>query len=167
MNNRLFDDVERYLIEDKRVNFKGLTFLEEKAGIYRNDVCNLLALQGKGISLKGDIIRMFLFNLYKFKEFNDLMNVVRKDISPIIQKVIGQHNLTKNEISAVCNNDMNKSKKSKLKQCFYPTCFCSLIKKTQNWVLETLPQALFRQDSQEECILDIFKRYPTMPKLIP
>ena len=85
MNDQLFDSVEKYLIESKSVDSRGRTFLQAKGGIFRKEVCSLVALRDRNISLQETIRRTFLFNLYKFRYFPYLLKVIRKLISPVIE----------------------------------------------------------------------------------
>ena len=113
MHQNLLDDVEAYLIAEQPKP-KKKTFIEYKKNIFRNEVCTLVALDVARVSLKKDIRQVFAMNMYKFYQFKDLMNVIKKQVGNIIQEAAANNNLTKSEINAVCNDKKNEHTKTKM-----------------------------------------------------
>ena len=80
MQNEIFDDIEKHLIEEKMVkeDLKGYTsFLQSKERMFKNEICAILSLQKKNVSMKEDVRQIFASNMYKFWRFPDLMNLIR------------------------------------------------------------------------------------------
>ena len=108
MNNQLFNYVEDFLIHDKRRNNHGETFLQEKENMFWDEVCSLVALQTtKTISMKIEIRKVFLVNMYKFNSFQGSMNFIRTQIGDLIRNEIYHQNITKADINDECNDPKN------------------------------------------------------------
>ena len=105
---KLFEDVEKFLIKNQ-----GL-FLQSKESIYRYEICGLLTLQMKNISIKEYIVHIFASNMYKLWRFPDLVNLVRKQISSRIQELVKQQNFTESHIASICNNKEYDIKKTNI-----------------------------------------------------
>ena len=114
MHNDLFNDVQEFVLNDKTVNNNGKTFLQDKGKIFRNEACSLTALYQKKIKLDKEIIEIYELNMYKFNFFPDLVKIIKKQVSPIIQDAIRKQNLTKADISKACNDEKNLHYKTKI-----------------------------------------------------
>ena len=66
MNNRLFENIEETLKKEKK-------FINNKARIFENEVCNLVSLEDKRISIKKEIHYLFSENMYKYRGFSNAM----------------------------------------------------------------------------------------------
>ena len=111
MKNKLFDDIEKFLNEQKPEGGHK-TFIQSKERIFKNEICSLVALKHcRKVSLKEDIRDIFASNMYKFRQFNDLKNVIKKLVAPIIKDAENKTNLTKSDIKTACNDERNKDLK--------------------------------------------------------
>ena len=115
MNDKLFDATQNFLINDQAKNNKGQTFIQSKGKMFKNEACSLVALSKKrNVKLDEDIKKIFLHNMYKFNFFPDLMNLVRKQVGPIIKNAMSEQNLTKADVSNACKDENNMEYKTKM-----------------------------------------------------
>ena len=97
MKNELFDSIEEFLIHEQ-------SFIQSKRGLVKNEVCSLVAIhQRRKKSLKGEIRDLFQYNLFKFRDFQNIVNVT-KQVTPLIYEVITRENLTKSDVLTACND---------------------------------------------------------------
>ena len=54
--------------------------------------------------MKDDLREFYKKNMFKFIHFSQLLNFMKKEISPLIALRIKEYNLTKTEISSTCTN---------------------------------------------------------------
>ena len=105
-NDKLFEDVEQYLIAEKN-------FLNKKD--FENTICQLSALQAKNISLKKDIRNLFMHNMYKFRDWQDIENFIQQEVSNTIKEFTVKHNILKSDIFALCDNEAYQETKIEMK----------------------------------------------------
>ena len=108
MNDQLFDDIEQLLIGDKTIYLKGKTYLQYKAQQFREEVCALVAIQTKNISLRSGIRYVFMSNMFKFRNHKERDNLILNHVGEIINKTVTQQNLTQKDIIESCNDQNNK-----------------------------------------------------------
>ena len=115
MNDNLFDATQNFLINDQAKNNKGQTFIQSKGKMFKNEACSLVALfKKRSVNLDKDIKKIFLHNMYKFNFFPDLMNLIRKQVSPMIKNVVSEQNLTMADVSDACKDKDNIEYKIKM-----------------------------------------------------
>ena len=108
MNDKLFKSVEKFLINER-------SFLENKGSIFKVEVCSLVALKmTRNVKLRGPIITIFQNNMYKYTSFNDLMRLIKTDISPIIDEEVSKWNITKTEKEDACDDKSNSDIKQEM-----------------------------------------------------
>ena len=116
-NDELFDDIEKILINDKEVFTggpnKGKTNLQYLARTLEDEVCNLVALQTKNISLKASIRDIFVSNLYKIK-WHAAIVFTKNQVGPIIHELSKKQNLSQSEIAAACRDANKQNIKTKM-----------------------------------------------------
>ena len=116
-NDQLFDDIEKILINDQEVFTggpnKGKTNLQYLAKTLEDEVCNLVVLQTKNISLKANIRDIFVSNLYKIK-WHAALVFTKNQVGPIIHELSKKQNLSKSEIAAACRDANNENIKTKM-----------------------------------------------------
>ena len=125
MHKQLFDAIEKYLLQEK-------DFIKAKAGMFRDEVCNLLTLKTKKISLQRKIRDVFLENMYRYKGFIDVKNFLKKQISPIVLEAKSINNLTKAEISSICTDSKLRETKTKLEAMLFSFWFLFIDEKNTN-----------------------------------
>ena len=108
MNDQLFDDIEKLLIGDTIIYLKGKTYLQYKAQPFRDEVCALVAIQSKNISLRSGIRYVFMSNMFKFRNNKERDNVILNHVGEMINKTVAQQNLTKKDITESCNDQNNE-----------------------------------------------------------
>lgn len=109
MHDGVLDGVEEYLLINEKEGF-----VKSKGKIFKNEVCTLLALQSRRKYLKNEIRRIFLENMYKYNEFRDLMNVIKRQVAPIIMEAKSHYNLSKTEVTSTCNDPKKLQDKTKI-----------------------------------------------------
>ena len=115
MGTQLFDDVEEFLINDKPENHEShKTFIQDKGGMFRNEVCTLISLHIRKVCMKKEIRSVFQDNMYKFKYFNYLKNFIKNEISPRIEETFKKYNMTKKDVYAACKDKKNAEIKKKM-----------------------------------------------------
>ena len=97
MSNRLFENIEETLKKEKK-------FINNKARIFENEVCNLVSLEDKRISIKKEIHYLFSENMYKYRGFSNAMKFLKKETSLKIKETMNLHNITKSMATASCKN---------------------------------------------------------------
>ena len=107
MHTELFERIEDFLINEK-------DFLLSKGRIFKDEVCGLVALMKKKISLKRAIRTEFFLNMYKSKSFVDSMNITKHIASPLIEGELSKQNFNKSEINFACSDQKNKEMKTKM-----------------------------------------------------
>ena len=107
----LFYWIDKHLKEEK-------IFVKKKRGIFRKEVCSLLALVSKDIikfrKLKKDIIQNYDINMFKFKGFSKVRSFMKTFLSPMIEELIRQGNVSNTEINSLCKAKENEPTKSQL-----------------------------------------------------
>ena len=115
MNDKFFDAIQKWLINDQARNNKGQTYLQSKKKMFKNEACSLVALfDKKKKKMDREIKEIYLYNMYKFNYFPDLQNVIRKQVSPMIKNVVSEQNLTRSDISESCNDEKNIDYKTEM-----------------------------------------------------
>ena len=102
MHWSLFNDVEKYLLKDKR-------FLASQRWRYKTEICTLvsLALKGEGISLHKRMRNLFLENMHRYNSYHPLLQFLQKEVNPLIMTAKTEKNLTNEEISQNCDDQKN------------------------------------------------------------
>ena len=85
MNDKIFDDIEQFLIlDEEKVHYllnKGkivrVTYLHYKAEYFREEVCQVLALYNNNVSLKSEIRGIFSENMYKYRQIYQVNKLIR------------------------------------------------------------------------------------------
>ena len=109
MNNQLFDGVDEFLLRER-------TFLK-KGGMFKNEVQQLMALKLlKKYSLKNLIRKIFMSNLYKYRDFSDLLSLIKREISPLITETFSSSNInaTKSELNSIYKDPENSNLKESM-----------------------------------------------------
>ena len=109
LNDTVLDDVANFLVTEGIYvpNFRQLpdTDLDSFS-------CPLVALKNKNVSLEKVIKDILVSNLYKY--LGTSMNLLRNEVSPVIQEYVSIHGLTDTEISSICEDPSNMDIKNKM-----------------------------------------------------
>ena len=97
MNTQIFEGVQKYLLEEK-------LFINKKGGIFRNEICSLLALSNRKIEIQSMLLNKFKENIYKIRGFRPVMKFIKNDINQDINSMIQHYNVSKSEVSSVCKD---------------------------------------------------------------
>ena len=101
MANDLFDGLENYLL------YVNQEFLK-RSSMFRTQVCGLVALKKlRKYSMKKELRKVYLLNMFKYRNFNNLKRFMTNEVTPFISKKVEEYNLTKSEISSACNDPKN------------------------------------------------------------
>ena len=74
----------------------------------KDEVCLLVALEKMKISTKFNITNEFGYNMYKFKHFNDIKNVIKENVGGNIRNIAESHNVSKSKATSACNKIENE-----------------------------------------------------------
>ena len=111
-SSSLFDLVSGYLIKTEA------TFLKQKGGIFRNEVCSLLTLLNKNKSkyeeTRKAIVNEFNENMFKYSGYPQVILFSRKMFNSLIEDAISSENITDAEISAVCGDKQKEGIKNEI-----------------------------------------------------
>ena len=102
MSNQIFGLVKKYLIEEQN-------FVLGKVKMFETEICSLVSLY-KTDTLKKtekEIRIKFIDNMYKFRQFSDLKNFLKKEVSLLIESPVENLNFTSLEILNTCNDDID------------------------------------------------------------
>ena len=89
MSNQIFGLVKKYLIEEQN-------FVLGKVKMFETEICSLVSLY-KTDTLKKtekEIRIKFIDNMYKFRQFSDLKNFLKKEVSLLIESPVENLNFT-------------------------------------------------------------------------
>ena len=116
MNDKMFEDTERLLsgLGDKSALTDGsftdfdLSLFKAVISDFKDEICSLVALRSKNISIKSDIRSIFMSNMYKYRTQVELYSVIQKQVRPVIQEAVTEQRLTKTEIIEACKDPQNE-----------------------------------------------------------
>ena len=97
MNNGLFQNIAEFLKREK-------TIINTKAGIFKDEVCNLVSLEERAIRMKTKIYDLFGENMYKYRGFSNAMKFLKRETSKKIKDSMHLHNITKSMAKESCTN---------------------------------------------------------------
>lgn len=103
MSFELFEKIENFLKGEKK-------FITSKAKIFKDEVCNLVSLEERKISIRQIIYYQFIGDMFKYRGFSDVLKYLKRDVSQKIRENMNVYNITKSMATESCNN-----KKVKLK----------------------------------------------------
>ena len=106
----LFVWVQKYLLETDR------TFIQTKAGTFRNEVCSLLTLKNRNKrkyeEIRQEIINEFNRNMFKYAGYSKVLGFSRNTLKSLIQDVVASENIT--DIDTACNENNNPEDKEEI-----------------------------------------------------
>ena len=109
MNDELFDDIEEILIGDKATLYTDGTYLQYYGNQFKEEVCQLIALHNKNISvIKSSTRKVFMYNIYSTMSFFNARRIIKSQVGEIIKEVVANKNITKSEISEACSDQKNR-----------------------------------------------------------
>ena len=102
MSKQIFEAVEKYLIEEQN-------FVLRKVKMFETEICNLVSLYKSNTFKKTEreLRTTYLYNMYKYGQFSDLKNFLKKEVSLLIKGAVKKLNLTSIEILNTCNEDID------------------------------------------------------------
>ena len=126
IKNQLFEGVVEYLMKEER-------FIKQKKNLLRKEVCNLVAIRIlRKKSLKGDVFTIYYENLFKYLKFRDILSLVKKTVTPLVNKKSNELNLTTSEISLICKDKENEKLKSEMQAITLSYLYLMLTIKSPN-----------------------------------
>ena len=101
MHDKLFEDIENFLLWDKK-------FIERKRKMFEKEVKQLMSMKLlKNYSMKKLIQKIYRENMYKYEGYNDLLKFLKRKVSPLIEEKYSSMNITKSEMIAIYNGPKN------------------------------------------------------------
>ena len=103
MSFELFKNIEIYLKSEKE-------FLLAKNETFKDEVCNLVSLEERGVKMRQKIDNQFIGDMFKYRGFSDVIKYLKRDVSEKIKENMILHNITKFMATNSCSNPQVKFK---------------------------------------------------------
>ena len=106
----LFDWVANYLLHTDK------SFIQQKGGISRNEVCSMLKLKNKSERkykiIRKQIIDEFSRNIFKYAGYRQVLGSTRKTLNSLVKDAVASENLTNTDTA--CNENKNEEEKEEI-----------------------------------------------------
>ena len=108
----LFAWVPDYLLHTDK------TFIQQKGGIFRNEVCSMLTLKHKNKKkyeeIRKEIINAFNTNIFKYAGYPQVLGFSRNTLNSLVKDGLAGENITDTDIDAACKDNKNKEEKEEI-----------------------------------------------------